>query len=334
MDNLTHSLTGLALARSGLNRYCPHASLLMILSANAPDLDIVGLRGGQLRYFEWHRGYSHSVSCLPFLALLPVFVVALIYRRKLPWTKAWLLCCLGIGSHLMMDWTNSYGVRLLLPFSSRWFSLDLNGLYDAWILAVLAFAALWPAFARLVSGEIGARFSGGRGTAIFALVFFVLFDLSRLLLHQRAIAQIEARLYENSPPVKTAALPESFNPFRWTGVVETSNQYRLLTVNSFGNIDLEEGAIFYKPAARDSIYNAKQTEPFRYFLYFSRFPVWSELPFAKGEQMGIKIDLTDLRFGTPWAGSFHCNAIENSRNHVLRSWFTYGADSDLGQGAR
>ena len=38
---LTHSLTGLALSRAGLDRLCPRAAWLLILSANVPDSDIV-----------------------------------------------------------------------------------------------------------------------------------------------------------------------------------------------------------------------------------------------------------------------------------------------------
>ncbi len=188
MDNITHSLTGLAMARAGLNRFSPHAMWLLLLSANAPDIDIVAASRGALPYLEAHRGYSHSLIGLPFMALLPVLVVAAVVRQKLPWLRAWLLCCIGVASHLMMDWTNSYGVRLMLPFSSRWFHLDLNNLYDGWIMAALAFAAIWPFFARLVSREIGARSSAGRGTAICALAFFVLFDCGRAVAHQRVIA--------------------------------------------------------------------------------------------------------------------------------------------------
>src|SRR5215469_16737278 len=100
MDNITHSLTGLVLSRAGLHRFSPRAALLLVLSANTPDIDIVALSGGPLRYLESHRGYSHSLVCLPLMAILPVAVVAAIYRQRLPWVRAWMLCCAGIGSHL------------------------------------------------------------------------------------------------------------------------------------------------------------------------------------------------------------------------------------------
>src|SRR3954451_5444736 len=119
MDNLTHSLTGYPLARAGLDRFVPRAPVLLVLAANAPDLDILFLTQGRLQYFEAHRGYSHSVLVLPFLALLTVAVTAAIFRQRLPWLKAWLICCIGVASHLLIDWTNNYGIRLTLPFSSR-----------------------------------------------------------------------------------------------------------------------------------------------------------------------------------------------------------------------
>jgi inner membrane protein len=47
MDNLTHTLTGLMLSRAGLNRWHPRASLVLMLSANIPDIDFVAVaRGG------------------------------------------------------------------------------------------------------------------------------------------------------------------------------------------------------------------------------------------------------------------------------------------------
>ncbi len=333
MDNVTHSLTGLALSRAGLSRFSPHAAALLLLSANAPDIDIIALSRGSLAYLEAHRGYTHSLLCLPVMALFSVLIVAGISRRRLPWLRAWLLCCLGVGSHLLMDWTNSFGVRLLLPFSSRWFHLDLNGLYDAWIMAALVFAAVWPLFARLVSNEIGDRPSAGRGVAMFALAFFVLFDCGRAALHGRAVAQLESRLYDNAPPWQAVALPQAFSPFAWMGVVETASDYRTVALDSLEQLDMQNAHIWYKAAMTPDLKSAEATEPFRFFVYFARLPLWSVTPtITEDGRPAQRVELTDLRFGVPGAGSFHCIALENGRNQVLDSVFTWGSGRDLGWG--
>ena len=332
MDNVTHSLTGLALSRAGLNRWSPRATLLFLLSANAPDVDILALAGGGFRYLEAHRGYTHSLFGLPFMAALSVLVTAAIYRERLPWLKAWLLCCAGVGSHVLLDWTNSYGVRLLLPFSSRWFHLDLNSLYDGWILAILVFAAVWPFFSRLVSGEIGSRAPNGKATAVFAICFFVLFDSARAVLHAKAIGQLQTRVYGDFPPLQAAALPEPFVPWRWTGIVETERDYRKMDINTAAQLQPQTAAIFYKPPVTPSLERAEATQPFHFFLYFARFPVWSQEAVPLGSGTGKRLDLTDLRFGVPGSGSFHCIALENARDQVLGAWFTFGSGTNVGRG--
>src|SRR5690242_6747085 len=253
------------------------------------------------------------------MAVICVLVTALVYRRKLPWMRASLLCSIGVASHLALDWTNSYGVRLLLPFSSRWFHSDLNALYDGFIRFVLAFTAIWPLFSRLVSREIGDRRSAGQGIARAALTLFFLFDVGRAALHGRAVAQLQARLYDGAPPLRAAALPGPFNPLLWRGVVETKATLQILNVNPLQQLQVEDAVTFYKPALEPSLQAARQTEPFRYFLYFARFPVWSVQPVSTAEGQGKRIELTDLRFGTPGAGSFHCVALENADGRVVDS---------------
>jgi inner membrane protein len=234
----------------------------------------------------------------------------------------------------LLDWTNSYGVRLLLPFSSRWLHLDLNGLFDIWVLAVLAFAVVWPWFARLVSREIGERPAVGRGTAVAALVFFLLFDLSRSLLHAKAVEQLEARLYDDAPALQTAALPDSFSPLQWHGVVETRAKYLSLSVRIGAPLDVEAARVFYKPPVTKELTKVKETEPFRYFSYFARFPVWSQQPAPLETGMGRRFDLTDLRFGTPGAGSFHCIALMNQNGVLLSDEFTFGSGREIGWAAQ
>ena len=325
MDNITHSLTGLAMARAGLNRFSPRATLLLLVSANAPDSDIAAALHGAFSYLQAHRGYTHSLLGLPVMAALSVLVVAAICREKLPWWRAWALCCIGVGSHLLLDLTNSYGVRLLLPFSARWFHLDINNLYDFVILAVLLLAAIWPLFESLVTGEIGARGSRGRGTAIAALSFFVVFDLARAILHGRAVAELNAFVYDDAAPIRAAALASRSNPFEWRGIVETADSVRMLPVNTFRNLDLDAGEQFRKMPRDAVIEAARRTAPFRYFEYFSRFPIWSEEPVWIGQQRATRVDLTDLQFGRPGGGSFHCIAVVGGQNRVLLSYFTFAS---------
>ncbi|HEX4164916.1 MAG TPA: metal-dependent hydrolase [Bryobacteraceae bacterium] len=331
MDNITHSLTGLALSRAALDRFSPRAVWLLILSANAPDCDIVAASQGAFRYLEIHRGYTHSVIAAPALAALSVLVIALIFRERLPWVKAFALCLIGVASHLLLDWTNDYGVRLLLPFSSRWFHLDLNNLFDIWILLVLALAAIWPSLSKLVNREIGDRSSpAGRPIAIFALLFILFFDLGRMTMRNRVLAQLESRLYDGGPALQYAALPDAFDPTRWTGVIETNATYRIGTINSLGQWDPEQTAVFYKPPESANLLNARQEQPFRYFLYFARFPVWSIQGVNREHKTGTRLDLTDLRFGAPNQGSFHCIGYENQSNRLLSKRFTFGSGADLG----
>ena len=119
MDNLTHSLTGLMLARAGLGKTSERGgTLMLVLAANAPDLDGLALFRNGFAYMQYHRGYLHSLACSPLMALLPLLLTRWIRGTSIGW-KTWLACWIGVLSHLAMDFTNVYGIRLLLPFSAK-----------------------------------------------------------------------------------------------------------------------------------------------------------------------------------------------------------------------
>lgn len=150
MDNLTHSLVGLAAAKAGLERVSPGATALCVIAANAPDADILALVGGKWAYLHHHRGITHSIVGTLLLALLipSLFyagdlIVARIRQRR-PRVKfgGLLLASLVVSAtHPLMDWTNNYGLRPLLPWSDQWFYGDLVFIVDPWIWLVVGGAA-------------------------------------------------------------------------------------------------------------------------------------------------------------------------------------------------
>jgi inner membrane protein len=318
MDNLTHSLTGLMLSRAGLNRFYPRATLLLIVAANIPDIDFVTIVRGPLFYFEQHRGITHSIAVAPIMALLAVLITCAIGRTMRGWVVAWGLALIGVASHLLLDWTNAYGIRLLFPFSSQWFHLDLINLFDLLVWAVLLLGWVGPMIGRLVSGEIGAQSGTGRGLAIFALSFFLIYDYGRFLWHQRAVEILNSRVYQGGPPIRVAAFPAAgVSPLEWQGWIERPEFVMRFAVNVLKEFDPTEGTIIYKPAPSPAMEAARQASAVAVFLRFAQYPLWSVTPLDNPEG-AHDVELTDWRF------PFAAQALVDSSNRVISSSFSVG----------
>jgi len=151
MDGLTHSLVGLTSAKAGLERWSPCATVVCILSANAPDIDVIsGFFGGRWTLLHYHRGITHSIIgtlALGFLIPSIFYAVdrAIAQRRKRPpqirYRGLLIASLIAAATHPLMDWTNNYGVRPLLPWSGKWFYGDLVFIIDPYIWLVLGGAA-------------------------------------------------------------------------------------------------------------------------------------------------------------------------------------------------
>jgi inner membrane protein len=326
MDQLTHTATGLFLSRAGLDRLTPYAAPILMLAANAPDIDIVAAAGGSLNYLNYHRHLTHSIPMLPLMALLPVLLVRLWARRPLRWGGAYLISAIGVASHLALDSTNVYGVRLLLPFSVQWFHLDITSVIDVWIWAMILLALAGPWISRLVSAEIGEKTRGvaSRRFALAALAFMALYSGGHAVLHARALAILDARVYQGSAATRVAAFPDPVDPWRFRGLVETREFFSLHDMNLRADFDPNAGRIFYKPESAPALQVAARTETFRDFLRFSQSPFWRVQPAAEPEG-DVTVEVMDLRFGSPLTPSFVATAVVNSRLQVVRSWFIFGA---------
>ena len=125
MDNLTHTLTALALSQAGLKRKTRFATLALVVGANLPDIDLLSRWGGAAAFLKYHRGITHSILGVTILATLLAGVLYYVGRRFPSARKTtptlhprWLfgICWSATASNLALDFTNSYGVRPFLPF--------------------------------------------------------------------------------------------------------------------------------------------------------------------------------------------------------------------------
>jgi len=320
MDNITHTLTGLAMSRAGLHRYYRHATPLLLLAANAPDVDIVMLLKGSFTYFCDHRGITHALISAPVLSLVLALLFCAFERSLRNAMPAFWIALAGVASHLLLDWTNAYGVRLLLPFNSHWYSLDQTNIFDVWIWAVLIVTSVGPWLARLVSSEVGAKSGSGRGMAIFALAFMLVYNLGRGVIHQRAVTTLESRIYDGSPAIRAGAFGTGANPFLWDGVVETSTEVRRYHFSLLDGFDPDSGQTWRKPDQSPAIAAAARTPEFRAFLAFSKYPLWSVVPVPEPEDV-VRVAVRDVRFG------FAVEATVDAANRVTKANFAFGVRS-------
>lgn len=158
MDNLTHGLVGAVIGQMGLKKKTGLAMPTLIIAANLPDIDAACAVYG-IESLSMRRGITHGPIALLVLPLI-LWALMIAFDRwqeqrgkrpagRLPIDRGWLLALAYIGclSHPALDWLNNYGIRLLEPFSHRWFYGDTLFIVDLWIWLALG-VSVWLSLRR------------------------------------------------------------------------------------------------------------------------------------------------------------------------------------------
>jgi inner membrane protein len=298
----------------------------MTLAAEANDIDILTYFKGPTFGFAHHRGITHTFIGVPFVAaavLLLVWVIewvrrrsedqekrlARLRRRGLPtearWGLLYLLAVVACLSHLLLDYTNNYGVRPFEPFSYRWFAWDIVFIYEPLLYVALIGGLVLPALFGLVNEEIGAKAKKPRGQvgAIFALVGVLAVWGVRDFEHRKAVSALNARVYQGADPVRVSAFPYPLNPMRWYGVAETANFYARMDVVSDEVDPLEQMAIRYKEEETPAAAAARRTYLGRAYLDWARYPVLETE--TRDDPQRYEVRFVDLRFWYPGSNVAH-----------------------------
>jgi len=322
VEPITHFLTGACLARLGFNRKTALATLTMTLAAEAPDIDIVSYVKGSVSGFVCHRGATHTLWGIPLVSAVVLALVFAGYRlrqwRRGPpqrtglaadskrltprWGLLYLFACVAGYSHLLLDFTNSYGVRPLWPWWPKWYAWDIVFIIEPLLLVVLFGGLSLPALFALVNREIGAREKGPRGRvgAAIALALMVLLWGVRDYEHRRAVNAMEALEYQGKIPVRIFAFPYMTNPFRWYGVVDTGDNYLAMEIDSLAPAVDPQGRarVYSKPEWTPASNAARDTRLGRAYLEWARCPL-VETEKLDGASPGFLVRFRDLRFVYP-----------------------------------
>lgn len=318
MEPVTHFLSGACMGRAGCNRMTRYATLAMVLAAEAPDMDVLWSLRGPVAGFEHHRGITHTFLGAPFMALL---VTAAVYgwhrwrtrkqtfsadaKRELPirWGLIWLLALIADLVHILLDWTNNYGVRPFFPFNPHWYAGSIFFIIEPILLAALGLALILPALLGLADLEIGARRTQfrGQGWAIFALCIAVVLGCWKWAEHERALHLAEQQNYQNETPLRIMVNPYPGSPFHWFAVVETPDFFETAQINTRTGEFLTQApaGIAYKQPVTPAIAAAKNSWLGRVYLDWAKFPLVTEADIFDILPNGshyTRVQFQDLRF--------------------------------------
>lgn len=298
MDNLTHSFVGAILGQMGLKRRTGLAMPALIIGANLPDIDGLCIVFG-MNTLTVRRGLTHGPVAMLVLPLLLTGALLLWAKwrphpDRLPIHRGWLLALAYIGTltHPAMDWLNSYGIRLLSPFSDEWFAGDTLFIIDIWIWAALI-GGWWVSRKREKAGRADWR---RPAIASFTAVCAYIFANGLITGHAEASTAGEVRRAGLYPELVVAnPVPVFFweRNVLWRGGGEYgAATYTVGSDPAFVGLPMETGMDDPRVAL------AKARDPAAHAFLF-----WSRMPIMRTD--GSELLFSDQRFaGSVTRGNF------------------------------
>ena len=298
MDNICHTLVGAAFGEAGLKRQTRFGSATLMIAANLPDVDVL-VFASDLPAVAFRRGWTHGIlaqTLLPIALTAAMIGVARVFPGRaddqpVRTRGLLLLSYVGVLSHVALDLLNNYGVRLLMPFSNRWFYGDAVFIVDPWLWLILG-VGIWLARRR------GITIAAQHALTIAAVYIAAMCMNARIA---RNVVLDEWRATRGGDPVSLMAGPVPVTPFRRQVIVDGGLDYETGTLDLLSR-RLTFDAVILKNDTDSRVSRAREAPHIRAFLVWSRFPVWT----IEETSGGTRVSVTDLRFagrGAPFVQS-------------------------------
>ena len=291
MDNVCHTLVGAAMAEVGLKRHSAYASATLMIAANIPDLDVL-VFATDTPGIEFRRGWTHGVvgqAILPIALTLAVTAWAHWRRRPesaggtpvRPWRLLG-LSYLALYSHLLLDFLNNYGVRLLAPVEWRWFYGDAVFIVDPWLWLMLG-AGVWAARRKRIPQPAALALGIAAG--------YVVVMLGSAAISREEVIR-EWRASRGYDPSALMVGPVPVSPFSHEVIIDAGDHYETGTYRFWSPRLRIDPARVPKNEHAPEVAAARAAPAIRSFLVWSRFPVWE----VRRTGAGALVTVGDMRF--------------------------------------
>ncbi len=349
MDSVTHVLSGAVAALAIPKHLRPTSRLFIPLAAVAgvlPDADVLFINS-PINFLLLHRGLSHALVAIPFMALLLTILGFPLWSRLgradariengqmlrtiWPFWKVLVFFSLVLLLHLWLDCVTTFGTMIFLPFSE--YRVRLNGLFIIdLLLTIPIILAIWNGFRE-------------RRYALIGLIWMLVYPATCVTLRYVHEAEIYAQLKTPQMIQKVGnvqqltVLPDIFSPFFWRTIYQTDKPFRPSLADAFTWPQSKSRMGYTFKASSESVYQqgltmlatprtpllqypALDKEMAAQLRHISRraraFEDFSVMPIQESFAVSLKgneiYGIYDLRFGTMFS-SIYKILLDNSNGN-------------------
>ncbi|MGB2715928.1 MAG: metal-dependent hydrolase [Vicinamibacterales bacterium] len=310
MDNVCHTLVGAACAHAGFAKPARFAAATSMIAANLPDVDVL-VYATDVPAVAFRRGWTHGVLAQ---ALLPVALAGVMVlaarsfsrrrtdRERAKFAPLLILAYIGVLSHVVLDYLNNYGVRLLMPFDNRWFYGDTLFIIDPW---------LWVLFGTAVAAGRHGRVRHSRVWLCLASIYIVCMAGSAFAARHHVVDSW--REQRGREPRAFMVGPVPVNPLRKAIIIDDGDRYYSGTFTWLPlGITFSDTPVL-KHADDPAVAAARQDARVAGLLVWARFPFWEINPVPDGKEVVVR----DMRFTAIRRGGFSARTVVMTRSESV-----------------
>jgi membrane-bound metal-dependent hydrolase YbcI (DUF457 family) len=223
VDIVTHGMMGVIVA-SPFAATHPEAAAAFMFGSVAPDLDAFTRVFGRQAFMRAHQTYSHAYPVIALIGLA-AWGAREAFGVYAPWAP--LAFALGMAFHSTLDWTNTYGIALLAPFSRRRFCREWVFFIDSVVVSA-SVALLVLVGLRLSRGDP----TGWQPQAAYGVTMLAYWVLK---------AALRRRAWARCPEGTVSLLPSALVPWRYLGCAQQEDGVLTFAVDALtGEVSAEE----------------------------------------------------------------------------------------------
>ncbi len=218
MDIFTHLMIG-ASATAPFWGTHPLESVAFVFGSILPDVDALSRQFGKVAYLRAHQTWTHAI---PVQLSLAGIAAAVLWAADLQILVPSILAVgLGAALHSILDWTNTYGVKLFAPFDRSRRYLEWVFFIDAFVIAVTSATLALQAWLFMNSAPSGVA-------SLVWLLAMVAYFAAKAALRRRAGQKL---------PNALSLVPSALWPWRFYALEVDGELAKTSTVSAWsGNV--------------------------------------------------------------------------------------------------